>query len=69
MAKKWIFARLSPDHRHSLPKVYPSVIWRMRQRHEHLAQAKAARADIVLDDRVTALEAVLLAQAIKDPLG
>ena len=42
---------------------------RVRQRHEHLAPAAFALPHVVLDDRVAAGEAVLVAQPLEHPLG
>jgi hypothetical protein len=42
---------------------------RMRQRHEHLPPAAFALPHIVLDDRVAASEAMLIAKPVENPLG
>ncbi len=49
------------DHRRRLAKVHLGVAGRVRERNEHLAQAKPSLPNIVLHNRVAAREAVLLA--------
>ena len=44
------------------------VAGRVRQRHEHLLPTALLLPDVVLDDRVAAGEAVLVAQAVEDAL-
>jgi hypothetical protein len=41
----------------------------MHQRHEHLPRPTPLLPHVVLDDRVAALEAVLVAKPLEDPLG
>ena len=41
----------------------------MRERHEHLTCPAAVLSDVVLDDRVPAVEAVLVPQSVVDALG
>jgi hypothetical protein len=62
-------APLAADHRDRLAEVGLRLTGRMGQRHEHLAGAGAPLADVVLDDRIAAGEAVLGPQPIVDPLG
>ena len=42
---------------------------RMHERHEHLTCPAAVLSDVVLDDRVPAVEAVLVPQSVVDALG
>ena len=53
------------DHQ-SFTEVGLGIARRMHQRHEHLLPAELLVANIVLDDRVTAGEIVLVAQAVED---
>jgi hypothetical protein len=59
----------TPDHRHRLAEVRLGMAGRMGERHEHLLGAGLPLAQVVLDDRVAAREAVLDPQALVDPLG
>ena len=52
-----------------LSEVALRVSGRMRERHEHLTCPAAALSDVVLDDRVPAVEAVLVPQSVVDALG
>ena len=56
------------DERIRLAKVRLSMAWRMRQRHEHLPLATAPFADVILDDGLSAREAMLVAKTFEDPL-
>ena len=51
-----------------LAKVRLSMAWRMRQRHEHLPVATAPFANVILDDGLSAREAMLIAKTFEDPL-
>ena len=59
----------SSYYRPRLPEVALGVSGRMHERHEHLTCPQAALSDVVLDDRVPAVEAVLVSQAIVYALG
>ncbi len=56
------------DERIRLAKVRLSMAWRMRQRHEHLPVATAPFANVILDDGLSAREAMLIAKTFEDPL-
>ncbi len=56
------------DDRIRLAKVRLSMAWRMRQRHEHLSMATAPFANVILDDGLSAREAMLLAKTLEDSL-
>ena len=56
------------DDRIRLAKVRLSMAWRMRQRHEHLPLATAPFANVILDDGLSAREAMLVAKTFEDPL-
>ena len=52
-----------------LSEVALRVSGRMHERHEHLTCPAAVLSDVVLDDRVPAVEAVLVPQSLVDALG
>ena len=52
-----------------LSEVALRVSGRMHERHEHLTCPAAVLSDVVLDDRVPAVEAVLVPQPVVDALG
>ena len=56
------------DH-HGLAEVALGVAWRMGQRHEHLPGLAAMLSDVVLDRSVSAVEPVLVPEALEDALG
>ena len=56
------------DDDHSLAEVGLGMSWRMGQRHEHLSAAPLALPHVVLDDRITAGEAMLIAKPLEYPL-
>jgi hypothetical protein len=56
------------DDANGFTKVYLSMSWRMRQRHEHLLRPPPPASDIVLHDRYAAREPILIAEPLKDPL-
>ena len=58
----------APDHRDSLAKIDLAMSRRMRQRHERLATACPADADVILHHGVAAAEVMLVAQPLEDPL-
>jgi len=57
------------DDHQGLAEVALGVARRMGQRHEHLPGLAAVLADVVLDDGVPAIEAVLVPEALEDALG
>ena len=62
------FALLAADDNDRFAEIGLCVAGRMSQRHEHLLSAALPFTDVVLDDRVAAGEAVLVAQAVEDAL-
>ena len=56
------------DERIRLAKVRPGMAGRMRQRHEHLPLATAPFANVILDDGLSAREAMLVAKTLEYPL-
>ena len=52
-----------------LSEVALGVSGGMRERHEHLTRPAAMLSDVVLDDRVPAVEAILVPQSVVDALG
>ena len=56
------------DHRPGFTEVHLGMARRVIEGNEHLAAAQPLAADIVLDDGVAALEAVLIAKTLEDPL-
>ncbi|QFT71799.1 hypothetical protein FIU92_02060 [Ruegeria sp. THAF33] len=57
------------DHNHSFAEIDLSVARCMIKRHEHLAMPSTVLPNIILDDGVTTLEAMLITQSLADPLG
>ena len=57
------------DDHQGFAEVALGVARRMGQRHEHLPGLAAVLADVVLDDGVPAIEAVLVPETLKDALG
>jgi len=57
------------DDHQGLAEVALGVARRMGQRHEHLPGLAAVLADVVLDDGVPAIEAVLVPETLEDALG
>jgi len=56
------------DHPDRLAKVHLRMSRWVGQRHEGLAALRPAQSDIVFHHRVTAAEAMLIAQPLKNPL-
>ena len=56
------------DDHHCLAEVALGVARRVGQRHEHLPCLAAVLPDVVLDDGVPAIEAVLVPETLEDPL-
>ncbi|AHD03709.1 hypothetical protein METH_23035 (plasmid) [Leisingera methylohalidivorans DSM 14336] len=57
------------DHYHCLAEIGLSMAWRARQRNEHFAMPPTVLPHIVLDDGIAALEAMLVAKPLENPLG
>jgi len=57
------------DHHHCFAEVGLSMTGCMVKRYEHLAMPSTVFPNIILDDGVTTLEAMLIAQSFEDPLG
>ena len=57
------------DDHHCLAEVALGVARRVGQRHEHLPCLAAVLPDVVLDDGVPAIEAVLVPETLVDALG
>ncbi len=68
MTKKCARCRTPAMIASALAKVRLSMAWRMRQRHEHLPLATAPFANVILDDGLSAREAMLVAKTFEDPL-
>jgi len=63
------FAPNSTDDPDRFAKIDLRMAWRMRQRNKLLGNTATSLANKILDDRSTAREAVLITQALVDPLG
>ena len=57
------------DHHDCFTEIGLGMAGRMIERYEHLAIPPTVFPHIVLDDGVTTLEAMLIAQSLEDPLG
>ena len=57
------------DVRLGFPKIRLRMAGRVRQWHEHLPPTTAVFANVVLDDGLPALEAMLVTKTLTDPLG
>jgi hypothetical protein len=57
------------DHNHGFAEIRLGVAGGVGQRHKHLSPAPAMFPDVILDRRVAAHEAMLIAQPLKNPFG
>ena len=57
------------DHHHRLAEVGLGVTGRVLERHEHLPVTPTVLPHVVLDDRVSAREPMLVTEPFEDPFG
>ena len=67
--KKWLFRFTPPMTANASPKSHWACPGGCDERHEHLPCPATVLSDVVLDDRVPAVEAVLVPQLLVDALG